>query len=164
MRPNRLATFEYLGRHGYFLTFCTRGRQTFFADSKVVQLALDQFVFTCTEQEFELTAYCFMPDHVHALVKGLTDRADFKEFARLTKQRAGWRFKQRTGQRLWQEGYYEHVVRDEEGPAGFYLYIINNPVKAGLVESPLEYPYWGSAAHTREEMLEATEGVTEWVP
>jgi hypothetical protein len=39
-------------------------------------------------------------------------------------------------------------------------YILLNPVKAGLVSNPLEYPFWGSETLTREELLD----LVEWPP
>ena len=90
MRPERLKSFAYLGRHRYFITLCTHNRARVFEDPALVDMVLDQLLFTCREQDFELTAYCIMPDHVHALVKGESDAADFQALVRLTKQRAGF--------------------------------------------------------------------------
>ncbi|HYN07104.1 MAG TPA: hypothetical protein VES67_06915 [Vicinamibacterales bacterium] len=42
-------------------------------------------------------------------------------------------------------------------------YIILNPVKAGLVSTPADYPFWGSGSHSREallKLLEASEPMT----
>jgi hypothetical protein len=32
---------------------------------------------------------------------------------------------------------------------------VSNPVRAALVSSVTDYPYWGSQRHSREELLEA---------
>ena len=55
-----------------------------------------------------------MPDHVHLLVEGLTDDADVRAFVAAAKQKSGFDFSVRDGRRLWQKGYYERVLRDEE--------------------------------------------------
>jgi len=57
-------------------------------------------------------------------------------------------------ERLWQEGYYEHVVRKDEVLPELVGYILRNPVRAGLVADPTEYPYWGSQVYSREELRE----------
>lgn len=98
-------------------------------------------------------AYCVMPDHLHLLVEGQTERAALKAFVKLAKQRTGFAFKRRYGAVLWQEGYYEHVLRDEEPTPAVVAYIVDNPVRKGLVETPADYPYWGSSAYSREEVL-----------
>ena len=43
--------------------------------------------------------------------------------------------------RLWQDGYYEHLLRDEETTPSVVAYIIGNPVRSHLVEDPAQYPF-----------------------
>jgi hypothetical protein len=51
----------------------------------------------------------------------------------------------RTGQPFWQAESYDHWVRDENQFERIVAYIENNPVKAGFVTRPEDYP-WSSAA------------------
>ena len=51
---------------------------------------------------------------------------------------------QRTGQRFWQEESFDHWVRSEGSFDRIVLYIENNPVRAGLVTKPEDWP-WSSA-------------------
>ena len=48
---------------------------------------------------------------------------------------------------LWQAGYYDHCLRGDEDLRLQARYILENPVRAGIVESPRDYPYswslWG---------------------
>ena len=74
-RPPRITGFSYQGRHRYFLTICTLNRQKFFLNSVTVSDTLMQFRKTSEEEEFEILAYCVMPDHVHYLIEGLKDHA-----------------------------------------------------------------------------------------
>ena len=32
-------------------------------------------------------------------------------------------------------------------------YIVTNPVRSGLVNNVIDYPFWGSSVYTREELL-----------
>jgi putative transposase len=163
-RPPRLTSFDYHGLHRYFLTFCTHERRPIFRDPSVVGLVLDQIRFTAAEHDIENSAYCFMPDHLHILVAGRALRTDLKEFARLTKQRSAWRFGRRKDGRLWQAGYYDRVLRDEEATQDVVRYIVGNPVRAGIVTSPSQYLFWGSAIHTREEILHFIQDACQWRP
>ena len=45
---------------------------------------------------------------------------------------------------LWQENYYEHILRKDEDTISVVKYILNNPVRKGLVEDYREYFYSGS--------------------
>jgi len=95
-----------------------------------------------------------MPDHVHALLEGLTDQSDFRRCAKMAKQRSGATYALTSETPLWQKGYYEHVLRDEEDSKEIAFYIIANPVRAGLVQSPDDYPFSGSDAWTIRELIE----------
>jgi len=95
-----------------------------------------------------------MPDHVHVLLEGFTDQSDFRRCAKLAKQRSGAAYALTADQRLWQKGYYEHVLRDDEDSKEVAFYIIANPVRAGLVQSPDKYPLSGSDQWSIRELME----------
>ena len=59
-------------------------------------------------------------------------------------------------QPLWQDSYYDHVVRPEENLSAIARYIIENPVRAGLARSPFDYPFVGSSTWSIEELLKET--------
>jgi putative transposase len=152
-RPRRIPNYAYVGVQRYFLTICTERRAPFFTDKDIVGLVVDLFLEEAQKEGIALIVYMLMPDHVHLLVDGESDAADLTVFTKLAKQRTSYHFKQKHGRRLWQKGYYEHVLRDEERTEDVVFYIIANPVRKGLVERPLDYPYWGSSLYTREELL-----------
>ena len=95
-----------------------------------------------------------MPDHLHLVVTAKCSDSDLKQFIARAKQSAGFYFKKATQKRLWQRYGYERVLRDDEEKIAFIRYVIQNPVRAELVESPLDYPFWGSSTYSREELLE----------
>jgi REP element-mobilizing transposase RayT len=84
-----------------------------------------------------------MPDHLHILLslnnvykKNL--HSWVSAFKRYTTRSA----KRGFGiHRLWQKNYYEHIIRKEESLIKIAEYIINNPVRKGLVTDWREYPY-----------------------
>jgi REP element-mobilizing transposase RayT len=82
-----------------------------------------------------------MPDHLHMLVEGVRDDAHFPAFMKLVRQRCAVEFNRLRKQRLWQDGYFEHVLRNEEATESVIYYIVGNPVRAGLVERIHDYPY-----------------------
>jgi len=139
-RPRRLQNFSYIGRRRYFLTFCCAERRDVFTDGAVVELARTQISTTALHERFAILAYCFMPDHVHLLVEGMTDAADLRRFAKLAKQRSGALYARRFGQALWQQGYHERVLRDADDAPAIARYILENPVRSGLVANPHEHP------------------------
>jgi len=58
-----------------------------------------------------------------------------------------------TGQSLWQPGYHEHILRDEEVSDIVARYILENPVRAGLASQLGEYPFAGSGVYEMEQLV-----------
>jgi putative transposase len=149
----RLNAFEYLGFYRYFLTICTLSRTRVFVDDQPVSLVVAHLSRTADDYGFSVIAYCLMPDHIHALIEGRHPAADFREFVRIFKQRSSFEWKREWGKPLWQRSYFEHVLRDDEDTIGVAKYILENPVRAGLVERPEDYPYLGSLTVSVRELL-----------
>jgi REP element-mobilizing transposase RayT len=154
-RPLRLSGVSYVGRARYFLTFCTDQRTQVFRDPDVARMALAQFRLTARLESFAILAYCLMPDHVHLLVEALTDRSDLRRFSKMAKQRSGAKFSRSRGKKLWQEGYFERILREEDDAKQIAVYIIHNPVRAGLVTTAEEYPHLGSDVWPLRDLIES---------
>ncbi len=154
-RPRRLDCFSYIGLARYFLTFCTYNRQDIFRDAAVVECTIKQFRDVASRESFAVLAYCLMPDHAHLLVEALQETSNLRRFAKLAKQHSGATYAQIWRGRQWQEGYYDRVLREDEDAKRVARYILNNPVRAALVSTPVEYPYLGSDVWTLQELLES---------
>lgn len=153
-RPHRLGGFSYIGLVRYFLTICTCERRQTFCDDTVVAATLLQFRKVATEEKFAILAYCLMPDHVHFLVEGMTNQSDFRRFVKRAKQHSGAAYALEYRQPLWQEGYYERILRRDEDARDVARYIVWNPVRAGLSLMPAEYPYLGSDVWLIQALIE----------
>jgi len=154
-RPPRLAGFRYIGLHAYFFTICTFNRHRCFADRGTATITRDHLLRTSADYQFELIAYCLMPDHVHALVEGTTEGADFIRFVSMFKQKSGHSYRQSIGSRLWQESFQEHTLRGDEDVEPIAAYIVGNPIRAGLCEEHRDYPFLGSSRYSLEQLRDA---------
>ena len=143
MLPPRLATFDYLGTYGYSLTFCAFSRIARFRSVDTADMVVRTFLTTAADFDFDVLAYCIMPDHAHLLAQGLTPSAALRPFVTAIKQRSGYAFSRQTGDRLWQKGYFERTLRDDEDLLCVARYIEANPVRAGLVDSIGVWPHVG---------------------
>ena len=95
-----------------------------------------------------------MPDHVHVLLEGTREDSDFIKWIDLFKQLSAYYEKRRSGWKLWQEGYWDNVVVDDDAKLSTASYIVWNPVEAKLVERPEEYPFTGSELYSVAELAE----------
>jgi putative transposase len=96
-------------------------------------------------QRYQLHSFVVMPNHVHVLVTPSVVATQWlgplKGFtAHEANRRLG-----RTGQPFWQGESYDHLVRSGDEAERIQRYIENNPVKAGLVAKPRDFP-WSSAS------------------
>jgi REP element-mobilizing transposase RayT len=108
MAPNTLPRVKGLGYRGlcrYFVTTCTHRRLRWLGDEHAARRIVEQLLPFFEARGFAVVAYCLMPDHVHLLLEGTAETADLAEAIRAWKQRTGFDWKQRTGARLWQEGF-----------------------------------------------------------
>jgi len=140
----RLKAFDYKGHYCYFVTMCTLHRRAAFTDQNVVDMLISYLRDVSKKYGFQVCAYCFMPDHAHMLVEGVNDQSDFRRFISMFKQRTGYWYSQEHGIPLWQINYYEHVLRRVESKRKIASYILNNPVKEGIVGKHTDYPHLGS--------------------
>ena len=153
-RPRRLDGVSYVGLQRYFLTTCTAFRHKIFVDAAVVTAVVDQLLQNAAKLEFAVIAYCVMPDHLHALLEAQSDASDFAAFAKRFKQMTGFRYRQATGQALWQPGYHEHILRHDEATDAVARYIFENPIRAGLASVLGEYEFAGSGVYEMRELLD----------
>jgi putative transposase len=140
----RLPRDQYIGRRIYLVTVCCKGRRPVFALSRRCEIAIETLRTVSTAMHFLVHAYCIMPDHVHFLVEGATETSDLHALVTRWKQRIGYRLRLASVPELWQERYYDHILRKAEDADGVAWYIWMNPVRKGLVDSPAQYPFSGS--------------------
>ncbi len=136
----RLKEFSYIGPYAYFITICTPFRSHYFIEEDVVKAVLGFLIDCSTTYRFKVYAYCFMPDHLHLLLQG-EETSSLKEFMRIFKQKTEWYFKKNRHKNLWQRSYYDHILRKEEAIEDVCRYILENPVRKGLVKNFKEYPF-----------------------
>ena len=154
----RLRSFDYLGRYRYSVTICVERRDRVFISETAVGPVRTQLARTSANADVAVIAYCFMPDHLHLVLEGVSDRADFREFMRVFKQRSSFHWKQRHSRELWQRGYFDHVLRDDDDTIVAARYVLGNPVRAGMVARPEDYPFLGSLTmHLRDLLYSVVE-------
>lgn len=99
-----------------------------------------KLIETAEDLGFTLLCYCFMPNHLHFLCTGY-DNANLIRFVQKFKSSTAYYYKKRCGERLWQRGYYDRILRESDDRYFAVEYIMDNPVRAGLVEKCNEYPF-----------------------
>jgi len=122
-------------------------RQAVFFESADYELYLRSLGEAAKRYECQIHAYVLMTNHTHLLVTPGSERS-----VPLVMQAMGRSYVQtlnkkynRTGT-LWQGRYKASLVQDDGYLLACHKYIELNPVRAGLVSAPADYPY-SSFAH-----------------
>jgi len=125
------------------VTIAVTGRQQVFGHAEVTTAAVNVLHERADMTGVIVHAYCVMPDHIH-LVLSPSATCDIMrfvgEFKNLT-QRAAWALGVRGA--FWQRSFWDHFVRGDEDLARLLAYVLQNPVRSGLVLHAEDYPFSG---------------------
>lgn len=87
-----------------------------------------------------------MPDHLHLLIRGTADTSAFKPAMTLIRQRTALVCRHVSKNALWQDGYFERVLRPSDDLCLAIEYIRNNPI--ALSPEGADYPFvWCAPGH-----------------
>jgi putative transposase len=95
---------------------------------------------------FALHAHVIMANHVHVLISPHSPLAQITQQIKGASAREANLILGRTGSRFWQDESFDHWIRNPEEWQRVRAYIERNPVVAGLVHKPEDWP-WSSASH-----------------
>ncbi len=137
MRPRREETG--LNQYAYFVSTQTEGRKPFFRHDRWARLMIATLEHYA-ETEYTLQAYVIMPDHLHFLI---TPTRAVERSVQMIKGGFSFRAKRELAWNggIWQEGFTDHRIRDEEDWSRHLEYIRRSPVRAGLASEAVQYPY-----------------------
>jgi REP element-mobilizing transposase RayT len=87
--------------------------------------------------------YVIMPDHVHLFVCGPENFELGRWMGALKQYLEKQIVRTKSAAPLWQRGFFDHVLRNDESYGEKWNYVRGNPVRAGLVASADDWPYAG---------------------
>ena len=94
------------------------------------------------EGKFKVHDFVVMPDHVHLLIT-LSGQVTIEKAMQLIKGGFSYRVKKEHGYsgEVWQRGFWELRVEDQDSFVRHREYIAQNPVRRGLVDTADEFPF-----------------------
>ncbi len=128
----------------YLITSVTEQRQPVFRNLWSVRILIRELreLREVDALDWSFTwAYVVMPDHLHWLTA--LRQADLSRLVLRVKSRSAIGINRLFGQsgRVWQKGFHDHAIREEEDLRALARYVVANPVRAGLVQSVRDYPH-----------------------
>jgi len=155
-KRHRLPRESYRGQITVAFTLCLTKRTPLFVDREIVAALVSLLGAAAENHACLVSIYCFMPDHVHALLTGQQEASDAWAAITLFKQRAGFWLGQHRPGIGWQKDFYDHIIRQDEDLGAQARYIAGNPVRKGLVKDWREYPFTGAIGIDLQTIINST--------
>lgn len=147
-KKNRLKNYDYSSEGFYYVTICTANRKKIFSEIVGQGLAPAEIKLTgigkiVKEQLFDLEKrynnikiekHVVMPDHIHFILRiknpaGASPRPTLSDIICTYKSIAKKEINKIYKQDVWQKGFYDHIIRDQNDYNKIWEYINNNPQK-----------------------------------
>ncbi len=130
-----------------FLTVCTAGRKPILAKDRVQKSLLNAWE---TADQWRVGRYVIMPDHLHLFCSpAVREYPALKDWVKYWKSTAS-RILIESGaggtapsSPIWQRDFWDTQLRTHESYSEKWEYVRRNPVRAGLVTCPEEWPFQG---------------------
>ena len=141
-RSNRLSNYNYSKDRPVHVTICTNNKENIFNSSVNANIVITEVLKTAKDLGFRILCYCLMPDHLHVIISPGESNLPLSKFLNTFKGRTTTILREREGLReIWQRSAFDHIIRAEEGLKVVIEYVMNNPVRKGIVEKVDDYPY-----------------------
>ena len=143
-RPSR-GVFEIPGQSTIvFVTACARNRDPWLASAAVHNALINVWI---DAQGWLVGRYVVMPDHVHFFASPGEGSFELETWARYWKRLLSRRLGSRAGK--WQSLHWDSRIRSGQTYEEKWDYVLHNPVRHGLVETPEQWPYKGEVHELR---------------
>jgi putative transposase len=124
-----------------FLTVCSKGRKPIFAvadSSEVIITSWHQ------AESWHVGRYVIMPNHIHLFCAPTTSPPEpLKQWVRYWKNTASKHWPRPKEHPLWQRDFWDTQLRRSENYESKWLYVMDNPVRAGLAKCAEERLFQG---------------------
>ena len=134
----------YVPNATVFITNVVHLREPIFANPTYIELLRSVLREVQKLHPFTMTAYVFLPDHQHLMLKP-TGQSNFSKIMQSFKTNFTKAYKEAIGitgsMKFWQKRFRDHIIRNDRDFQRHLDYIHYNPVKHGLVERAADWPY-----------------------
>jgi len=141
----------YMGERIVSFTICIKDKKKVFVNGKIFIVFEKILLEELKNYNCSALIYLFMPDHAHLTLTGDKSNSDIKKCLDMFKQKTGYWLSKNYPDVKWQKDYYDHILRSKENLDIHIKYILNNPVRAGLVEFWKQYSFKNSTIYNLDE-------------
>jgi putative transposase len=126
-----------------YLTVCAKRRKPILASSEAHALLIDAWR---SAKMWQVGRYVIMPDHVHLFcAPSESETQPLLQWIKYWKSAVARTWANRVESPIWQRHFWDTQLRKNESYDQKWQYVVENPVRAGLVTKPEDWPYQGEA-------------------
>ncbi|MCP4161255.1 MAG: transposase, partial [Deltaproteobacteria bacterium] len=150
----------------YFFTVVTHNRRKILTLPENAELLREAFKKVKIKFPFIIDAFILLPDHFHCIWTLPKNDLDFSTRFRQIKSYFTREYRKRIQNlnisdiKIWQNRFWEHLIRDEEDMITHVEYIHYNPVKHNFVKAPKDWPYSSFHKYARNGLYDNCWGAT----
>ncbi len=144
MRPPRLVNV-WIENPIFLVTTCVENRKPVLACEDIAKIFIEEWSTSLDRYSWAIGRYVIMPDHIHFFCSSIEQKKRLSTYVGKWKEWTSKSIRKRTrlGDFRWQRGFFDHLLRNVESRSDKWEYVRNNPVRAGLVEAPEDWPHQG---------------------
>ena len=152
-KSHRLPKEFYIGKISVAFTLCSKGDAQAFIKNEIISIFADILTSAVKKEGCIVPVYCFMPNHKHIIITGTCIDSNIWKTIVSYKQKTGFWMSANKPEIGRQKDFYDHIIRTNEDIAAQVRYVLDNPVRKGLVLLWQEYPFKGSIGCKMEDVL-----------
>jgi putative transposase len=150
---HRLPGEFYRGTSIVAFTLCIKNREIVFDNPEFINIFITFLNELVRRYKCKIPVYCFMPDHLHLIVVGTDNEVDLLKVITAFKQKSGYWLAKNKPDISWQKDFFDHVIKKDESLLANVKYILDNPVRKGIVSDYQEYPFKGAIGYDLDDIL-----------
>jgi REP element-mobilizing transposase RayT len=129
----------------FFITTTTAHRRTILHSDAACKILCEEWQSARARHGWAVGRHVVMPDHVHFFAAPEPDAKPLSQFMRFWKEWTSKRLHRELEipQPVWQPEFFDHLLRSSESYSQKWQYVFKNPVRAGLVARPEDWPWQG---------------------
>jgi REP element-mobilizing transposase RayT len=124
-----------------FVTICSDRKRKLFDRKTSVRLFCDTWI---AAEGWSVGRWVAMPDHIHFFVRpAILAHPPLKKWVQYWKALVSRQWPDAGEQPIWQQDFWDRQLRHGESYHEKWQYVVENPVRAGLVRASEEWPFQG---------------------
>lgn len=136
----------------YSITCNTYSRRPIFKSKKAASFLMNILGYYKVVLNFRLYCYCIMPEHIHLMIQPNLVKYNISQVMKHIKGSFARNYNNliRKNGHVWQDRFFDTALRTNEDVITRINYILQNPVRANIIETAEDYPFSSAKVYLKD--------------